>query len=98
MINAQVRTESGEIVLRGTRGLDWMETFQHIDEEKFPFLGSLLPYADTMFNARQAARLRREILDQSVRETLGPDAVAEIEQLCLRVENGSHLYLWFLGD
>ncbi|MFJ8442622.1 hypothetical protein [Kitasatospora griseola] len=98
MINAQVRTESGEIVLRGSCRLDWMETVQRIDEDKFPFLSSLLPYADTMFNSRQTVRLRREIADQSVREIIGQDSVVEIERLCLQVENGSHLYLWFLGD
>ncbi|MET9670631.1 hypothetical protein ABZY19_35610 [Streptomyces sp. NPDC006475] len=98
MINSQVRTESGEIVLRGSCGLDWMETVQRIDEDKFPFMGSLLPYADTMFNSRQAARLRREVANHSVREIIGQDSVAEIERLCLRVENGPHLYLWFVGD
>ena len=91
MINVQVRTESGEIVLRGSCGLDWMETVRRIDEDKFPFLGSLLPYADTMFNSRQVERLRREISDQSVLEIIGQDSVVEIERLCMQVENGSHL-------
>lgn len=98
MISFEVRTESGEIVLRGSCGLDWTASLQSIDEDEFPFLGSLLPYADTMFNSRQTERLRREIASQSVREILGRDSVAEIERLCLQVENGSHLYLWFLGD
>lgn len=98
MINAQVRTENGEIVLHGTCRLDWMETIQRIDQSEFPFLGSLLPYADAMFNSRQAEKLRREINDRSVRAILGEDSVVEIERLCLQVENGSHLYLWFLGD
>lgn len=98
MINLQVRTGSGEIVLHGSSRLDWMATLQHIDEGEFPFLGSLLPYNDTMFNSRQTVMLRREIANPSIRELLGRDSVAEIERLCLQVENGSHLYLWFLGD
>jgi len=98
MMDIQVRTELGEIVLRGSCGLDWVETLQHVDEDKFPFLGSMLPYADTMFNSRQARKLRREILHESIRDIIGKDAVAEIERLCQQVENGSHLYLWFLGD
>ncbi|MFG3025887.1 hypothetical protein ACGFZQ_46640 [Streptomyces sp. NPDC048254] len=36
--------------------------------------------------------------DRSVQELLGQDAAAEIEGLCQRVERGSPLYLWFLGD
>ncbi|MFI2375047.1 hypothetical protein ACH5AO_08260 [Streptomyces sp. NPDC018964] len=98
MINTQVRSETGAIVARGSCGLDWTTALQHVDEDRFPFLGSLLPCADAMFNSRQTRRLREEIADRSVRELLGEDAVAEIERLCLRVESGSHLYLWFLGD
>jgi len=98
MIGIEVRGESGEIILRGSCRLNWMTTLHHINEEEFPFLGSLLPYADTMFNSRQAERLRREIGNQSIRDIFGQDSVAEIERLCLQVENGSHLYLWFVGD
>lgn len=98
MINAQVRTESGEIVLRGICRLDWTATLQWIDANQFPLLSGMLPYADTVFNSRQAERLRREVSSQAVCDILGRDTVVEIERLCLRVENGSHLYLWFLGD
>lgn len=98
MINLQVRTEAGEIVSRGRCGLDWMTSLRGIDDEEFPLLGSILPYADTMFNARQTERLRREIASHSIGEVLGRDSVAEIERLCLQVEHGSHLYLWFVGD
>lgn len=98
MISVQIRKETGEIVLRGSCGLDWMETVRRVDEEKFPFVSSLLPASDTMFNWRQAERLRREISDPSVLEIIGQDSAAEIERLCLQVESGTHLYLWFLGD
>lgn len=98
MIDLQVRAENGEIVTHGSCGLDWTPAFQCIDENEYPFLCSLLPYADTMFNSRQTVRLRREITNQEVKDILGRDLVAEIERLCLCVENGSHLYLWFLGD
>lgn len=98
MINTQVRGETGDIVVHGSSRLDWMTTLQHVDADRYPFLGSLLPFADTMFNSRQTVKLRQELADQSVRELLGHDEAAEIERLCLQVEGGSHLYLWFLGD
>ncbi|MET9086910.1 hypothetical protein ABZX77_34400 [Streptomyces sp. NPDC004237] len=98
MISLQVREETGGIVVHGSSQLDWMTTLQYVDADRFPFLGSLLPYADTMFNARQVVRLRQEVADQSMRELLGQDAAAEIERLCHQVEGRSHLYLWFLGD
>ncbi len=98
MIDLQIRTEIGEIVLRGARRLDWMETVPRLDEDRFPFLSSLLPDSHTMFNSQQAKRLRREVADRSVREIIGQDAAEEIEGLCRQVEKGLHLYLWFLGD
>lgn len=98
MINVQVRTEGGQVLRQGSCGLDWPETIQRLDEGVFPFLAGLLPYADTMFNSRQAEWLRRELANESVREVLGPDSAAEIEDLCRQVEDGSHLYLWFVGD
>ena len=97
MIHVQVRKETGEVIARGTGWLDWAD-LQSIDAEGFPFLGSLLPFADTMFNSRQTERLRKEVTDRSVIEILGHDLVTEIERLCRQVENGSHLYLWFVGD
>lgn len=75
-----------------------MNSLQKIDDEEFPFLGGILPYADTIFNSRQTERLRREIASHRIGEVLGKDSVAEIERLCLQVEHGSHLYLWFVGD
>lgn len=99
MINLQVRTEGGEIVTRGSaRGINWSEALSQISQERFPCLSGLLPYADTMFNSRQAERLRLELASQSVRDILGEDTASEIEVFCRQVENGSHLYLWFLGD
>ena len=97
MLTMQVRGELGEIVLRGESRLDW-QNVQHVNEDEFPLLGGLLPYADTMFNARQVVKVRREAGSPRIRELLGDDAVGEIERLCLAVEGGSHLYLWFLGD
>lgn len=98
MINVQVRSETGAVILRGSCGLDWVNAVQHVDQDEFPFLGSLLPFADTMFNSRQVARLRKEVGSQLVRELIGQESATEIEGLCRQVESGSHLYLWFLGD
>ncbi|MEH1017874.1 hypothetical protein V6U90_33040 [Micromonospora sp. CPCC 206060] len=98
MIDLQVRTESGEIVARGSVGLDWVSTLQYVNEDDFPLLGGLLPYGDTVFNSRQAGRLRRELAGLSIQGLIDYETAAEIESLCRQVESGSHLYLWFLGD
>jgi hypothetical protein len=97
MIHLQVRDEKFRVVVRGTRGLDW-STVGDLDHTRYPLLGSLVPFADTMFNFLQAERLRREVSEKLIREALGEELALEIERLCHQVENGSHLYLWFVGD
>ncbi|WP_244875753.1 hypothetical protein [Winogradskya consettensis] len=99
MIGLQLRTELGEIVTRGTSGgVHWSEALSQIDQQRFPCLGGLLPYADTVFNERQVGKLLLEVADRSVRDIVGEEAASEIEVLCRQVEEGSHLYLWFVGD
>jgi hypothetical protein len=97
MINIQVRGERGNVIERSECRLNWSDV-QHIDQERFPYLGSLVPYADTMFNTRQISRILLELEDGHIGEVLGEEAVVEIGRLCRCVESGSHLYLWFLGD
>ncbi|GAA2531788.1 hypothetical protein [Winogradskya humida] len=99
MIGLQVRSELGEIVTHGSsRGIPWSDALAQIDQARFPCLGGLLPYADTAFNERQVGRLLLEVADQSVRDMVGEETASEIEVLCRQVEQGSHLYLWFIGD
>ncbi|BAL88332.1 hypothetical protein AMIS_31120 [Actinoplanes missouriensis 431] len=98
MIDMQVRSASGEVVVHGANGIRWSEALARLDPEDFPFLSSLLPYADAIFNSRQTERLRRELSDQNVRTIIGEDAAVEAERLSRKVEEGSHLYLWFVGD
>jgi hypothetical protein len=98
MIDMQVRSENGDVVTHGSRGIKWSEALAQVDPDNFPYLSSLLPYADAIFNGRQAERLRREVSHQSIRDIIGDGAAAEVERLCREVEDGIHLYLWFVGD
>jgi len=98
MIDLQVRTETGEIVAHGSCGVPWTDALGQLDQGSYPCLGGLLPYADTIFNARQVGMLAREVSSPAAREVLGEAAAAEIERLGRQVVSGSHLYLWFLGD
>jgi hypothetical protein len=98
VIDMQVRSENGAVVIHGSNGIRWSDALARLDPESFPCLSSLLPYADAIFNSRQTERLRREISDQYVRTVIGEAAAVEAERLSREVENGSHLYLWFVGD
>lgn len=97
MIAVQVRGELGDVIIRGWCQISW-SSLQGIDEEEFPHLGGLLPYAGTMFNARQVLKVRREIRDNGIGELLGSEVVGELERLCRAVADGPHRYLLFLGD
>jgi hypothetical protein len=98
MIDMQVRSENGDVVTHGSHGIRWSQGLGQLDPERYPCLSSLLPYADAVFNERQVERLRRELSDQYIRGLIGEGAAVEAERLCKDVENGSHLYLWFVGD
>jgi hypothetical protein len=98
MIDMQVRSENGDVVTHGSHGITWSQGLGRLDPEKFPCLSSLLPCGDAVFNERQAERLRRELSETYIRRIIGDAAAAEAERLCREVENGTHLYLWFVGD
>ncbi|GAA0460110.1 hypothetical protein Aca07nite_42090 [Actinoplanes capillaceus] len=77
MIDMQVRSESGAVVIHGSNGIRWSDALARLDPESFPCLSSLLPYADAIFNSRQTERLRRELSDQYVRTVIGEAAAVE---------------------
>ncbi len=49
MINLQIRDEKFRVLRRGSPGIDW-SVAEKLDENSYPMLGGLLPFADTMFN------------------------------------------------
>jgi hypothetical protein len=97
VINLQVRGENGTIEAHAQNGVAWGAELAGLDQSVFPMLGHLLPYADTVFNSRQAATLPEEV------PRLPPGVVTdefarELIELGRKVLDGQHLYLWFLGD
>lgn len=98
MIDLQVRDESGVVLARGARGLDWTQEFIDLDKAVYPMLFGLRAYLDTVFNARQVPLLVAEV-DLLPAGAVIPDlARAEIRRLAAMVATGSHLYLWCIGD
>ncbi|MCX5554457.1 hypothetical protein [Streptomyces sp. NBC_00038] len=95
MIDLQVRDEVGSI-LAHSAGVPWDEALVDIDRAQFPMLAGLCPYADTVFNSWQRPMLLEE-LDQLPAERSGP-WVDRVRAMCRTAEEGSHRYVWFVGD
>lgn len=60
-------------------------------------LAGLCAYLDTVFNERQIPMLLAE-LERLPTGLIPEPALAEIRRFATLVQEGQHLYLWFLGD
>ncbi|MEU1171773.1 hypothetical protein [Streptomyces microflavus] len=91
----QVRGDSGEVIARAG-GVKWTSAFGDLDSGRFPMLWGLIPYGDAVFNHRQVSLLLAEL--DRLPAACGGDWVEQARELCQVVEQGSHRYLWFVGD
>ncbi|MFJ4866857.1 hypothetical protein [Streptomyces sp. NPDC088748] len=96
MINLAVRGDGGDVVARVKAGVERTAAFADLDAADFPMLWALTPYGDAVFNQRQMPLLLAEL--DRLPAAYGGEWVAQARELCQVVEQGSHLYLWFLGD
>ncbi|WP_328980720.1 hypothetical protein [Streptomyces canus] len=92
----QVRGDSGDVVARAEDGVEWTSAFSDLDPGLFPMLWGLIPYGDAVFNHRQVSLLLAEL--DRLPAACGGDWVGQARELCRVVEQGSHRYLWFVGD
>jgi hypothetical protein len=95
MIDIQVRSESGQVVA-SARGFPWTQELIDLDPSAFPLLAGLCAYLDTIFNQRQIPMLLQE-LERAAGAIPEPSA-AETRRFAAMVEEGRHLYRWFVGD
>ncbi|WP_035863285.1 hypothetical protein [Cryptosporangium arvum] len=96
MIDLQVRGESGQVLARA-RGFEWTQELIDLDRAEFPMLAGLCAFSDTVFNWRQVPMLLNDL--QRLPDGVIPEpACAAIREFAATVEEGSHLYLWFVGD
>lgn len=95
MIDMQVRGDSADVIA-SEGGFEWTSAFGDLNPGLFPRLWGLIPYGDAVFNHRQVSLLLAE-LDRLPAACAG-DWVGQAHQLCQVVEQGSHRYLWSVGD
>jgi hypothetical protein len=71
-----------------------------IDGEKYPLLGGIDPYGDTVFNGLQMRRFLLEWADVSAKASMPEERnlVAKIDELARRCRDEVHLYIRFVGD
>ncbi|MEV7738961.1 hypothetical protein AB0O75_44170 [Streptomyces sp. NPDC088921] len=92
----QVRGDSGDVIARAEGGVEWTSAFGDLNPALFPMLWGLIPYGDAVFNHRQVSLLLAEL--DRLPAACGGDWVGQARELCQVVEQGSHRYLWFVGD
>lgn len=92
----QVRGNSGDVIARAEGGLQWTSAFGDLNPGLFPMLWGLIPSGDVVFNYRQVSLLLAEL--DRLPAACGGDWVGQARKLCQVVEQGSHRYLWFVGD
>lgn len=98
MIDLQVRDESGRILARGTRGLDWSQEFIDLDSSAYPMLAGICAYLDAIFNSRQIPLLLGELQRLPTGAVLTEQERTDIRRLAEVAQAEPHRYLWFLGD
>jgi hypothetical protein len=73
----------------------WARLLPEIDGQKYPILGGIDPYGNTLFNGLQMRRFLHEWTDVSAkaRTPEGRDLVAKIDELARRCRDEVHLYI-----
>ena len=96
MIDLAVRGDSGVVVAHSRAGVGWTAGFEDLDPAQLPMLRALTRYGDAVFNQRQMPLSVPEL--DRLSAACGGDWVAPVRELCQVVQQGTHLYLWFIGD
>lgn len=98
MISIGIRNARGERMGPIVTDPDFDPVQLGVDPARHPLLSGIDPYGDTVFNGLQARRLRAG-LESHRSECASPARFFEVlDELCRLVGEGTHLYLWFIGD
>lgn len=71
---------------------------QGIDRERFPLLGHIDPYGDTVFNSLQVRSLMKELNSWSPGVADIETSISRLVEYCKFVLADTHRYLWIFGD
>jgi hypothetical protein len=93
VIDLQIRADNRDVVARGTCGYAWDS---RIERAKFPLLGHICPFSDTIFNGWQIRSLLEELA--RVPKEWDDGWVVEARRLGELALEHPHHYLWFVGD
>jgi hypothetical protein len=71
---------------------------QGIDRDRFPLLGHIDPYGDTILNSLQVHSLMKELEAWSAETPAIGDHLGRLVEYCEFVLADTHRYLWIFGD
>ena len=91
-INFELRDEQGDVVEPG--GILEVAQLPAYRDARYPYLGLIDPYGDTMFGRYQMVAVLPELERWSAeRPSREASLVVDLARKCT-----VHLYLWFIGD
>lgn len=99
MIRIDVRSANGEVLASVKAHPDFDPVLFGVERSRFPILGHLDPYGDTILNRLQVESLLNEIAE------LGPDGgvvphgfVEDLVSISRECLVKPHRFLWFVGE
>ncbi|WP_143660338.1 hypothetical protein [Streptomyces sp. t99] len=97
-LKMQVRGEGGAVLspLVSLGGINPL--LQGVDRERFPLLGHIDPYGETIFNSLQVRSLMKELSSWSPGIADIEVPVGQLVEYCKCVLADTHRYLWIFGD
>ncbi len=100
MSHVDLRSGNGERLARSSLDLrELRRLFSRLPDE-LHCLGYVDPYGYTVFNKFQSGTVLDELaaLEQTCRPQEVKEFIEPIRQWAQQVRDGTHLYLWFVGD
>jgi hypothetical protein len=97
-LRMQVRNEDGGVLAPLVSLGDINPLLQNIDRGRFPILGHIDPYGETILNSLQVRSLIDELKIWSVGTSVGEGDVARLLEYCNFSLADTHRYLWIFGD
>jgi len=99
MIRVDVRSSRGLLVASVVADPDFDPVLMGVDRQKYPMLGHLDPYGDTVLNRLQVESLLKEISEVRCNpEIVSAEFADKLVALCRECLHRAHRFLWFVGD
>ncbi|MGW4237060.1 hypothetical protein ACWEJP_09495 [Streptomyces sp. NPDC004749] len=93
-----MRKARGEVIRKIVADSDFDPVLLGVDAARYPCLGGIDSYGDTIFNGLQVQRLLEELDSYKAICSASVEFMEDLDELCRMVKSGTHRFIWFIGD